>query len=95
MKSFKKYNITYFVDTEKAVKGEEPYSDIYDSLDDYVIAEDPIEAIIYALDYLSESAINNGYETDLDYSKFELKIYNEEGKLAELFHKFSACEQDE
>lgn len=73
--------------------GVEPYNfmDKDNYIGDYVEAETAEEAIDFALDYLVELIVGNGFKAERD--EESITVYDE-GKVIEYYYNFTATEVD-
>lgn len=92
----KQYIVGCLVDDREMIEGTKPHSNIvnWDILNGYIEAENKKEAIIFAIDYLHDEIINNGYEPDVDYDNKTITVYKDKNLVGQ-YYNFEAEEYDE
>lgn len=78
----KKYNVEFIVSRQDTTVNE--------SMEDFVLAENEIEAVEFAIDRLFEDIRNNGYNADVENK--EIIVYNEDDEIYERYTDFTATE---
>ena len=78
----KKYNVEFIVSTQNTT--------IKESMEDFVLAENEIEAVEFAIDRLFEDIRNNNFNADVDNN--EIIVYDEDDEICERYTDFTATE---
>ena len=78
----KKYNVEFIVSTQDTTVNE--------SMEDFVLAENEIEAVEFAIDRLFEDIRNNNFNADVDNN--EIIVYDEDDEICERYTDFTAIE---
>ena len=90
----KNYKISVKVGNAKMAAGLEPWGSMWDDdvVQDVITAETEEEAILIAMDCVKECVDIRDYDVEMDEEKHEVKIYDADGDIAEMYYDFVAKE---
>lgn len=83
----KKYIVEAWVMNKDQSEGRKQHDMIYEEFCPEVEAENPEEALEYAIDWYADQARENGYDVKVETDEDEIRIY-EDGKLTEVRYNF-------
>lgn len=93
----KRFQVENRVGNEAQCAGEEPWENIsYDFVGDYIEAETPEDAIIIAINYLTDVMQENIEKGEyIEWTRDDISIYNENDVKIKYYFDFTAKDVDE